>query len=439
MGQIAKRMVLAVITVVIFLLTGCTQDAMKEVKKDDYEFTIVRSEEKYYVAESVGKSVYLDWDEKGEYPPIEDGQYAVVKADVTIRTGGEAGYYEDVFIRKLKTYEILPEEKEDTPESAESDEGVSEEMKETSESIESAELIPVAELVNKQSADPEKEKSLPEMLPKMDYNAPDSIVMVPTEANLVGMHSGYMFLPIDGAVYRYEPNDTSEDPFTMGNLIYECTEVDVLGTTTYWEVYELEEYPNHEKIKCVPKGQGDSCIFKYAPALRTDKEVFEEAEKRGFVIIRGFRDEIINKDNWFAFLDKVAAGEPASVCIGNLYSNVEMNMSADIREATNEDYSSFFMTELVYDGVEFTVSPVNWVDGTFVQCEIPGYNSPEQTYPYLMHYVDKGRTGIESFASYDKYVLTDRNDVTWNDLEMDMILCTFSMRYYEVYAEYVMK
>ncbi len=504
-------LVLAVIAGVILLLTGCVQDAIKDVKKDDYELTFIRCEDEYRVAGSSINEVFPEWGMKGEFPSMEDGQFACMKADITIRTGGEAGYYEDVFIREVKSFEILSidevvernlitkytdgivghngleviqaEEKTYYIQSykgnrrvylyhqrmqvclgeytdkelyskekmellAEMEEkynmalaGTAEVPIEEAESkpTEPTEIVPVAELVNKQTDGQGVEKTMPETLPKKDYTAPDCVVMVPTEANLTGMHSGYLFLPVDGAVYRYEPNDTSEDSFTMGDLIYECSEFDVLGTTRYWEVYELEEFPNHEKIKCVPKGESDSCIFKYAPALRTDKEVYEEAEKRGFVIIKGFRDEIINKDNWFTFLDKVAAGKPASVCIGNLYSNEEMNMSADIREATNEDYSNFFLTELVYDGVEFTVSPVNWMDGNFVQCEIPGYNSPEQTYPYLMHYVDKGRTGMESFVSYDKYVLTDRDDVTWNDLEMDMILCTFSMRYYEVYAEYVMK
>lgn len=299
-------------------------------------------------------------------------------------------------------------------------------------------FLAISELVNKQSAGSTGgEKNSIATLPKRDYEAPENIVMVPSESDLTGAYGDYVFVPIDGEVYRYEFADDSTCTYQTGALLYEFSEETVTGESQCCKIFELEAYPNHEKVECVKEKYG-STILQYAPALKTDKEIYEEAQIQGFVILNNGSAQI-NKDNWLTFISMVEAGEPATVCIGYLYTNERINMSEELAEATKEDVPSFFMQELTYDGDTFTLAPVNWMDGEFVQCEIPGYNSATVTFPYLMHYKNKARLEFESYTSYDKYVLTDRADVSWEDLEMDSITGTYSMCYEEVYCEYAWK
>lgn len=292
----------------------------------------------------------------------------------------------------------------------------------------------INELINtKVTTISDEEKAQLNTLPEIEYVEPDSVEMIPYEAESMGYFGGYLLIPLDGELYRFEPADTSEDYYTAGDVICEFDSRDEIGNSHHYTVYELDEYPSHEKVRMVE--DDFSTVFVYAPLIRTASEVYEKAEALGFVILKnGSLDS--NKDKWLDFIDQVEQGIPAVVCIGHLYTLDGRNMSLDLYEAEKDDYPKFFMEELIYDGEGFTLAPVNFIDGEFVQCLIPGYNSPTVTYPYLMHYKNKARTGYEGFDYYDKYVLTDRTDVTWEDMEMDSILCYFTMHYEEVCGEY---
>ena len=104
-----------------------------------------------------------------------------------------------------------------------------------------------------------------------------------------------------------------------------------------------------------------------------------------------------------------------------MYVYTEKNESDELREATKEDYPQLFLKELCFDGTQYTIRPVNKVNGEFAICEVPGKDSPERTFSYLMHYVGESQSASALIKSYDKYVLTNNDRVTWEDITAGML------------------
>lgn len=104
-------------------LAGCekeevTNDNLSDAKPEEYiadwldiqnednkEFYIMRVNDDYLEVPGTCQWVYDS--DGGEYPELENGQIAKVKADVAIYNGGIAGYTGNSFIRKLKDSEIV--------------------------------------------------------------------------------------------------------------------------------------------------------------------------------------------------------------------------------------------------------------------------------------------------------------------------------------------
>ena len=72
--------------------------------------------------------------------------------------------------------------------------------------------------------------------------------------------------------------------------------------------------------------------------------------------------------------------------------------------------------------------------------EKPQIDSPERTYSCLMHYADEAENAFTSYVSYDKYVLTDNDQVTWKELQQSTLSSVSGyIQHQEVYGEYVWK
>ena len=91
------------------------------------------------------------------------------------------------------------------------------------------------------------------MVEETDNNA--SLVMVPTDTKLQGLHAGALLLPIDGNTYRYLLTDNTGEGVTAEKLIFEFKEPD-LKRTISWEVYSLKEYPDLSVVMMVSKDEG---------------------------------------------------------------------------------------------------------------------------------------------------------------------------------------
>ena len=143
---------------------------------------------------------------------------------------------------------------------------------------------------------------------------------------------------------------------------------------------------------------------------------------------------------WADFAAKAEAGTPASVRIANAFT-LRGSLSDDLREACKEDYPSLYLSELSFDGSSYTISPVHRINGEYTICEIKGYDNPVTAYRYMMHYTGKPRSAAALFTSYDKYVLTNDDTVTWEDLEWGMLSGQTGdyIPHTVVYNEYIFK
>lgn len=100
-----KKAAIIILTLFVFLGTSCSPDAMKTEDIDDYSVLIIKINDEYF--EAVGKCNQVYCEQGGEYPEMNDGEFAVICANVKTYEGGEAGYTGNPFIKTLKSYQIL--------------------------------------------------------------------------------------------------------------------------------------------------------------------------------------------------------------------------------------------------------------------------------------------------------------------------------------------
>lgn len=279
----------------------------------------------------------------------------------------------------------------------------------------------------------------PDMVPTTVLEpSPD---MVPTTVSLKGMAAGYLYIPYGENVYRYRPYDKSVEAMNpedieTSELIYECTENGEIS----WEIYSLKNFPGLDMVLGKNITDGWDVVFSYFPSQKSEPGALEDAMDNGFVIMKN-GSGIFGKDIWIDFYEKTQKGEPCSVRIGFYYTNENANMTEELFEAESEDVPVIYFSQLDYDGSSYTISPVNKIDGEYIIYEVEGQDTPAETFKYLMHYKDKARYDFALFSAYDKYVLTDREDVTWDQLEYGSISSSFEdmIPYREVYNEYTWK
>lgn len=103
-----KKVAIIILTLFVFLGTACVNDAMKTKDIDDYSVLIIKIDDEYFEAVGQCNQVYCEQD--GEYPEMNDGEFAVICADVKIYEGGESEFRGNPSIKTLKSYQILSPE-----------------------------------------------------------------------------------------------------------------------------------------------------------------------------------------------------------------------------------------------------------------------------------------------------------------------------------------
>ena len=101
-----KKFLMILLVFICFSLNGCG-DYIKEEEKNNYELYILKCEEKIYIVGYSNKYLNIDSNFNGEIPTINDGEFAKINADVIVRTGGEKGYDNDLFVYKINDFEII--------------------------------------------------------------------------------------------------------------------------------------------------------------------------------------------------------------------------------------------------------------------------------------------------------------------------------------------
>ena len=99
-----------------------------------------------------------------------------------------------------------------------------------------------------------------------------------------------------------------------------------------------------------------------------------------------------------------------------------------------------YLSQLYYDGTAYTISPMHKVEDEYMIYEKKGVDRPEETFRYMLHFVEEGNTKYVTFKSFDKYVLTNKEDVTWQQLLKSMLSGGSDyIRFVEVFTKYEWK
>nr|MCR5520790.1 hypothetical protein [Lachnospiraceae bacterium] len=261
--------------------------------------------------------------------------------------------------------------------------------------------------------------------------------MKPSPENEEGIYGGYFFVPIDGEVYRYSMFSSLLGNHTKDALVYECTEDLLYEDDQNWEFYTVHDDPEHRYL--IATTSGEDSLLMYAPPLGVSEEDIEDAKAHGFVVMRGMKSPY-NSELMDEFLKKVEAHRSADVRIAKVH-DASVNMAPDLEMATKQDYPSLFFSEISFDGIRFTVFPVNKIDGEYVLAEREGIDSSKRTWRYLKRMTDSPKVKSALFNSAERYVLVDDKTVTWDDLVNGMISSRFGdyIPFEEIYTLYDVK
>ena len=107
-----KRLAIIIVSLLCMVLAfGCGDppqlavvDGISSSAVDGYEFMVFKTGDQLWTVPQ-GRSVHFT--AGTAEPELENGQFAMIKADVDILTGGEAGYMEEPFVNSLTSCDVL--------------------------------------------------------------------------------------------------------------------------------------------------------------------------------------------------------------------------------------------------------------------------------------------------------------------------------------------
>ena len=112
------------------------------------------------------------------------------------------------------------------------------------------------------------------------------------------------------------------------------------------------------------------------------------------------------QDVWDRFYARTQKGRADSVLCAHYYTLDKEHVSAELYEEEKDRYPVMYLFMLDFDGKEYSV--------TIRESSSPE-NESEETYRYLRYFAGKApETAL--FDSYEYYVLTDDEDVTWDEI-----------------------
>lgn len=246
--------------------------------------------------------------------------------------------------------------------------------------------------------------------------------MVPTTADLHGIWNGYLFLTINGETYRYEQTDADPGMAAQGQLLDSFTEQ--TGTETVsWEIYSVQESPDRSVVLAKAEADrevlsGNSVVtateesqnrylYRYSPAKRSEPDALQKAKDDGCAVMEdGYAS--FGQEIWQTFVETAEKGQKASVQVAHYYTLDEEGSSREYYQSVKEDYPILYRFHLEFDGETYTL---RWTE------EETEY---VRTYRYLMHYRGDS-SDAEEREFEERYVLTNDNTVTWEDIVNGML------------------
>ena len=230
-------------------------------------------------------------------------------------------------------------------------------------------------------------------------------IMKPAKTDIIGVFDSYLYVTMHGKNYRYEQIGTDTENVTKDQLLEKFTEK-ADPENINWEVYSLKEYPDQSVV--LAAGTDYQILYQYSPSKRSDPDALQRAKDHGNVVTED-GDVTYGQQVWYDFLQSVREGKQAVVRISHYYTLDPESCSEQYYKVYQEDYPVIYDQELSYDGNQYMLY---WKEGE---------KEYVKNYRYLMNYNIDPPEKMESYDSLIRYVLTNDNTVTWEDLWKGMI------------------
>ena len=227
--------------------------------------------------------------------------------------------------------------------------------------------------------------------------------MTPTTANITGAFDGYLYVPIDGANYRYEIIFDDPASVTPGKLMYQFTE-EADPYDVEWRVYAVDDYPDRSVV-LAEAGDDYVHLYRYSPSKAVDPAMLEQAKEDGKIVLEdGYATA--GQALWNTFYKLAGEGKHISADIVHYHTMENGNYDGKYYEAYKEDYPAMYEFELTHDGGIYTMK----------------WNEYGTEYVRTYKYLRKFETTIPTPQSakepvrVTKYVLTNDADATLDEL-----------------------
>lgn len=227
--------------------------------------------------------------------------------------------------------------------------------------------------------------------------------MTPTTANITGAFDGYLYVPIDGANYRYEIIFDDPASVTPGKLMYQFTE-EADPFDVEWRVYAVDDYPDRSVV-LAEAGDDYVHLYRYSPSKAVDPAMLEQAKEDGRIVLEdGYATS--GQALWNTFYKFAGEGKHISADIVHYHTMENGNYDGKYYEAYKEDYPAMYELELTHDGGIYTMK----------------WNEYGTEYVRTYKYLRKFETTIPTPQSakepvrVTKYVLTNDADATLDEL-----------------------
>ena len=227
--------------------------------------------------------------------------------------------------------------------------------------------------------------------------------MTPTTANITGAFDGYLYVPIDGANYRYEIIFDDPASVTPGKLMYQFTE-EADPFDVEWRVYAVDDYPDRSVV-LAEAGDDYVHLYRYSPSKAVDPALLEQAKEDGKIVLEdGYATS--GQALWNTFYKLAGEGKHISADIVHYHTMENGNYDGKYYEAYKEDYPAMYEFELTHDGGIYTMK----------------WNEYGTEYVRTYKYLRKFETTIPTPQSakepvrVTKYVLTNDADATLDEL-----------------------
>lgn len=231
----------------------------------------------------------------------------------------------------------------------------------------------------------------------------EPVSMIPTTVNFTGAFDAYLFVPLDGANYRYERFDGDPASVTKGNLLYTFTE-EADPNNVKWRVYEAEDYPDHTVV-LAEAGEDYVQLYRYSPPKAVDPALLEQAKEDDKIVLEdGYATS--GQAVWNTFYKMSSEGKHVSAEIAHYYTLENGNYDAAYYEVYKEDYPAMYTFDLTYDSNTYTLT---WNE----------YGTEHvRKYKYLRKFEDTTLTQHSAVPpqKVTRYVLTNNNTASWDDL-----------------------